>query len=63
MEFSFNIEKTLSSTYENGVAFIDGSSPNKYSHQDFSNISNLIDIIGQLSSKVIHKIIIIFKIL
>ena len=57
MEFSFNIEKALSSSYSNDVAYIDGATPNKYSSKDFSNISNLIDVIGQLSSKVIHKLI------
>ena len=52
MEFDFNIEKAIGDISPNGVGFINGSKPGNFSREDYKNIYNLLDIIGELSAKV-----------
>ena len=52
MEFDFNIEKILGVS-KNGVAFLSGKDQSKFTDKDFKNICLLLDIVGDLSAKVI----------
>lgn len=52
MEFNFNIEKILGVFPGTNISLIDGKRSDKFSQENYSKISDLIDKIGALSTKV-----------
>ena len=52
MEFNFDIEQALKIKVGDGIYYLDGHSDDKFSQRDFSNISHLLDVIGERSAVV-----------
>ena len=57
MKFNFDIEMSSNFSSHNGIVFLDGSNPGKYSRQNYENLCYLLDTVGKLSSEVKKKII------
>ena len=56
MKFNFDIEMSSNFSSHNGIVFLNGSNPGKFSRQNYENLCYLLDTVGKLSSEVREKI-------
>ena len=52
MKFNFDIDHCSNFSSHNGIVFLDGSNPGKFSRQNYENLCYLLDTVGKLSAEV-----------